>query len=164
MGQDAISIERIKTAHPKVRCELEKIYTEANNKLGRSRLRFAYVTRTFAEQTALFNKRPKVTNASAGQSFHNYGLAVDIVLLVDLDGNGTFESASWDTVKDWDKDGVADWNEVVQVFKKYGWEWGGDFRTFKDRPHFQKRFGHSWQSLKKLHDTKKVDREGFVLI
>lgn len=164
MGQDAISIERIKTAHPKLRNELAKIYTEANNRLGKSRLRFAYVIRTFAEQTKLFNQRPKVTNAKAGQSFHNYGLAVDIVLLIDKDGNGTFETASWDTKADWDKDLVSDWNEVVQVFKKYGWSWGGDFRSFKDLPHFEKTFGYSWQQLKALHDAKKVDKEGFVLI
>ena len=48
---DAISIERIKTAHPKLRDELQKIYEEANNKLGKARLRFAYVLRPFEEQT-----------------------------------------------------------------------------------------------------------------
>ena len=63
MGQDAISIERIKTAHPKLRDELQKIYKEANNKLAKARLRFAYVLRTFEEQTKLFNQRPRVTNA-----------------------------------------------------------------------------------------------------
>ena len=161
---DAISIERIKTAHPKLRAELSKIYIEANGKLANSRLRFAYVLRTFKEQTELFNKRPKVTNAKAGQSYHNYGLAVDIVLLYDSDGNGTYDKASWDVFKDWDKDGIADWQEVVKVFKKYGWEWGGEFKSFKDLPHFQKTFGKSWQQLKALHDAKKVDKQGFVII
>lgn len=161
---DTISIDRIKTAHPKLRNELTKIYIEANNKLAKSRLRFSYVLRTFKEQEVLFNKRPKVTNAKAGQSYHNYGLAVDIVLLLDKDNNGTFETASWDVFKDWDKDGVADWLEVVAVFEKYGWEWGGKFKSFKDMPHFQKTFGKSWQQLKALHDAKKIDCEGFVLI
>lgn len=160
---DVISIERIKTAHPKVRAELSKIYHEANNKLGKARLRFAYVLRTFAEQDRLFKQRPKVTNAKAGQSYHNYGLAVDIVLLRDVDGNGTFETASWDVIKDWDCDGMSDWIEVVKVFQKYGWEWGGNWR-FKDLPHFQKTFGYSWQKLKVLHDNKKVDKDGFVII
>ena len=82
MGQDAISIERIKTAHPKLREELAKIYDEANKSLAKARLRFACVLRTFDEQTKLFNQQPKVTNAKAGQSFHNYGLAVDIVCLL----------------------------------------------------------------------------------
>ena len=164
MGQDAISIERIKTAHPKLREELAKIYDEANKSLAKARLRFAYVLRTFDEQTKLFNQRPKVTNAKAGQSFHNYGLAVDIVLLIDKDKNGTFETASWDTKADWDADKIADWMEVVKVFKKYGWEWGGEFKSFKDLPHFQKTFGKTWKNLKALHDAKKTDKEGFVLL
>ena len=163
MGQDLISIERIKKAHPKIREELAKIYTEANNRLAKSRLRFAYVLRTFKEQDELFKKRPKVTNAKGGQSYHNYGLAVDIVLLYDSDGNGTFDSASWDVFKDWDKDGLRDWMEVVEVFKKYGWEWGGDWR-FKDMPHFQKTFGRSRSDLLRLHENKRVDKEGYVLI
>lgn len=164
MGQDAISIERIKTAHPKLREELAKIYDEANKSLAKARLRFACVLRTFDEQTKLFNQQPKVTNAKAGQSFHNYGLAVDIVLLIDKDNNGTFETASWDTKADWDADKIADWMEVVKVFKKYGWEWGGEFKSFKDLPHFQKTFGKTWQSLKALHDAKKIDKEGFVIL
>ena len=167
---DKISIERIAKAHPKIRTELLLIYNEANNRLAKSRLRFSHVLRTFKEQSDLFaigrttgKKGAIVTNAKAGQSFHNYGLAVDIVLLIDKDGDGRFESASWDVFKDWDKDGIADWKEVVHVFKKYGWTWGGDFR-FKDMPHFQKTFGKTWQELKKLHDSGKVDCDGFVQI
>ena len=167
---DKISVDRIKTAHPAVREELLKIYHEANNRLGKSRLRFAYVLRTFKEQDELFKigrttgkKGAIVTNAKGGQSIHNYGLAVDIVLLIDKDANGTFETASWDTITDFDCDGTSDWKEVVAVFQKYGWEWGGNWR-FKDLPHFQKTFGKTWQQLKRLHDLKKVDSEGFVLI
>lgn len=165
---DEISLQRITQAHPKLRTELLKIYEEANNELGKSRLRFAYVLRTFKEQTDLFAKGRTakggiVTNAKAGQSFHNYGLAVDIVMLIDKDGNGTFETASWDTIADLDKDNLSDWLEVVNVFKKYGWEWGGDWR-FKDLPHFQKTFGYSWQKLLELHKAGKVDKQGYVLI
>jgi peptidoglycan LD-endopeptidase CwlK len=161
---DKISIERIKTAHPKLREDLEKIYHEANNRLGKSRLRFAYVFRSFEEQTKLFRSGKNVTKADAGQSYHNYGLAVDIVLLLDKNGDGIFETASWDTKADWDKDNIADWVEVVKVFEKYGWEWGGSWKSFKDLPHFQKTFGYKWQQLKVLHAAKKVDSEGYVLI
>ena len=79
---DKLTIERIKTMHPTLRTKLLKDYTDANNLLGKGvRLRFSYTLRTFAEQDALFLKRPKVKNAKGGQSYHNYGLAFDIVML-----------------------------------------------------------------------------------
>lgn len=165
---DQISLDRIEKAHPRLIEELRKIYIEANNKLGKGvRLRFTHVLRTFEEQNALYaqgrtKKGKVVTNAKGGQSFHNYGLAVDICILVDTDKNGTFETASFDPLKDWDGDRIADWQEVVAVFKKYGWEWGGDWR-FKDLPHFQKTFGKTWQQLKVLHDQKRVDCNGYVI-
>ena len=166
---DLQTIEKIKKeAHPKLREELQKIYEEANNKLGKSRLRFSMILRTFKEQDDIYaqgrTKKGKiVTYSKAGQSYHNYGLAVDIVLLYDSDGNGTFDSASWDVFKDWDKDGLRDWMEVVEVFKKYGWEWGGDWR-FKDLTHFQKTFGQHWSELLKRKKAGKVDKDGFVII
>ena len=161
---DSPTIERISRLHPSIRNEVSKIINECDKALtGRAKVRITQGLRTFEEQQKLYNQRPKVTNAKAGQSYHNYGLAVDIVLLYDSDGNGTFDSASWDVFKDWDKDGLRDWMEVVEVFKKYGWEWGGDWR-FKDMPHFQKTFGRSWSDLLRLHENKRVDKEGYVLI
>lgn len=151
---DSITIERINKAHPKIREMLLKQYTEANNLLGKgSRLRFAYVHRTPEEQNALFNKRPKVTNAKAWQSIHNYGLAFDIVLLYDNDLNGSFEEASWSLIKDYDKDSKADWMEVTNYFKSKGWTWGGDWKKFKDAPHFEMTFGYTWQQLKVIVES-----------
>ena len=162
---DTLTIERISKLHPSVRNEVSKIINECDKALtGRAKVRITQGLRTFEEQQKLYNQRPKVTNAKAGQSFHNYGLAVDIVLLIDKDGDGKFETASWDTKTDWDADKIADWMEVVQVFKKYGWKWGGEFKSFKDLPHFEKTFGKTWQNLKALHDAKKVDKEGFVIL
>lgn len=152
---DQITIERIGQAHPKVRAMLLQQYKEANNLLGKGvRLRFAYVYRSPELQHKLFTQRPKVTNADAWQSIHNYGLAFDIVLLYDNDGNGTFEEASWSMIKDFDKDSKADWMEVANYFKSKGWEWGGDWKSFKDAPHFQMDFGFDWKVLKQ-----RVDRE-----
>lgn len=146
---DLITIERIKQAHPKVREMLLQQYKEANNLLGKGvRLRFAYVYRSNELQDKLYNQKPKVTNAKGGQSIHNYGLAFDIVLLYDNDGNGTFEEASWSMIKDFDKDTISDWMEVTNYFKSKGWEWGGDWKKFKDNPHFQMDFGYTWKNLK----------------
>ena len=130
--------------------------------------RFAYTLRTCAEQDGLYAQgRSKpgsiVTNAKGGQSYHNYGLAIDIVLLVDKDKNGSFETASWDLKTDFDGDGKSDWMEVVSIFKRYGYEWGGDWK-FVDAPHFQKTLGRSIHELQALHTTDKVDKNGFVLI
>jgi len=160
---DKITLDRINLFHPKFRDELRQQYIEANNLLGKgARLRFAYVYRTNAEQDALFNKRPKVTNAKGGQSIHNYGLAFDIVMLYDNDGNGTFEEASYSMVKDFDKDSKADWMEVTNYFKSKGWEHGGSWKNFKDEPHFQMKkpdgTSYKWQELKS-----KIDNNEFIL-
>lgn len=162
---DAITLERIKQAHPRIREALLTQYKEANNLLGANvRLRFAYVYRSPEEQHKLFTQRPKVTNADSWQSIHNYGLAFDIVLLVDKDNNGTFETASWDTVKDFDKDRQADWMEIVNYFKSKGWKWGGDWKKFPDAPHFQYDFGFDWKTLKARIDKKTIitDENGIV--
>jgi peptidoglycan L-alanyl-D-glutamate endopeptidase CwlK len=166
---DKVTLDRIELLHPKLREEVRGIYKEICESLkGRAICRFAYTLRTFAEQDALFAQgRTKpgkvVTNARGGQSYHNYGLAVDIVLLVDRDKNGTFEAASWETNVDFDGDGKADWREVVDIFKRHGWAWGGEWR-FKDDPHFEKTFGYSVAQLRKLHADKKVDKNGYPLI
>jgi len=138
---DKITIERIKQAHPKVREQLLEQYKGCNNQLPANvRLRFAYVYRTPEEQHKLFLQRPQVTKADSWQSIHNYGLAFDIVLLYDKNGDGSFETASWEQNKYW--------MQVVKYFVGKGWEWGGSWKTFKDAPHFQMTFGNSWQSLK----------------
>jgi peptidoglycan L-alanyl-D-glutamate endopeptidase CwlK len=46
----------------------------------------------------------------------------------------------------------------------YGWEWGGDWKSFKDFPHFQKTFGYTTPQLRKLYTDKKVDKNSYVLI
>lgn len=141
---DKITLERAKEISPELYDELMKIISESNLALtGRAILRLSYVFRSFTEQAFIYAQgrtRPGkiVTNAKAGQSMHNFRFAVDIVLLKDTDGNGTFETASWETNVDFDGDGIADWMEVVAIFKKYGWTWGGDFKSIVDKPHFEK--------------------------
>lgn len=162
MKQDSKTLERIELLHPSVRNEAKEIYAEICERLnGKVLCRFVFTLRTFAEQDTLYaqgrtTKGAKVTNAKGGQSWHNYGLAIDIVLLQDKDGNDTHETASWDNKIDFDGDGVADWLEVVYVFKLYGWEWGGDWRSFRDTPHFQKTFGLTIAEAKTRFETKQL--------
>lgn len=163
---DQLTLKRIETAHPLLRDELKCIYTDIVKAITSpyALFRFSHVLRTFKEQDDLYaigRTKPgrKVTNAKGGDSYHNYGLAVDIVELLDKDKNGTFEAASWDVNFDADFDGKADWIEVVEIFKRYGWEWGGNWR-FADKPHFQKTFGYSISDLKKISK----DKDGYPVI
>lgn len=150
MKQDAITLKRIELLHPNLRNEVKTMYEEICEALtGRAVCRFSHTLRTDKEQDELYAQgrtKPgkKVTNAKGGQSYHNYGLAFDIVLIIDG------KEASWDTLKDFDGDKVADWHEVVKIAKKYGWAWGGDFVSFKDAPHFEKTFGKKTSELKAL--------------
>nr|WP_232231454.1 M15 family metallopeptidase [Paenibacillus sp. HW567] len=117
--------------------------------------------RTIAEQDELYAQgRTKpgaiVTNAKGGYSYHNYGLAIDFALLLP-DGS----SVSWDMKRDGDKDQIADWLEVVQQAKLLGFEWGGDWTSFKDYPHFQMSFG---LSLAGLRSGAKPSEEAYKLV
>lgn len=87
--------------------------------------------------------KPVVTNAKPGQSYHNFGLAIDFFLVSD-DGR----KAIW-TVD-------SRWQRVAAIGKKLGFEWGGDWRTFKDYPHLQMTGGLTYTQLqagKKPHLT-----------
>ena len=165
---DKVTLDRIQLLHPKVRDEVKNIYlNEIVPALsGKAICRFAYTLRTFAEQDALYaqgrtklydangRKLGVVTKAKGGQSIHNFGLALDIVLLKDTNGDGTFDSASWEDTIDFDKDGRADWMEIVSILKRNGWIWGGDWKSFKDKPHFEKTFGHTWRTLLPKHQSR----------
>ena len=167
--KDKVTLDRINLLHPRLRDEVIKMYDEIVAALtGSAICRFAYTLRTFAEQDGLYAQGrtkagAKVTNAKGGQSYHNYGLAIDIVLLVDKDKNGTYETASWDIKTDFDGDGKADWMEIVAIFKRYGFEAGIDWK-FVDAPHFQKSFGYSIKQLQDLFHSNKVDKNNYVLI
>lgn len=141
------SQSRLKGLHPVVETAtvalIERCYARGVNIVITQGLR------TIAEQNGLFaqgrtqaelNKaglshikaqpdKPKVTNARGGTSYHNYGVAIDFALLLN-DGR----VVSWDTKLDVDKDGIADWMEVVDEANKLGFEWGGDWTSFKDLP------------------------------
>lgn len=149
MTVDGLTILRIDDMHPYLRKEVLQLYMEANNKLlGRGvRLRFSQTLRTMDAQQKLYEQGRTtpgmiVTNAEAGESYHNYGLAFDIVLLYD-DGSSRFSEASWDIARG------GNWKRLAEFFKAHGWEWGGDWRR-PDYPHFQKSFGYTWQDLQKL--------------
>ena len=157
----------INSLHPLIREDASAIFNECNQALtGRAKMQFNFGLRTEKQQNDLYalgrtvvnptGKSPSkpmgniVTNAKAWQSIHNFGLALDMVLFVD---NKTYK---WDTLVDYDGDGVADWMECVKIFKAHDWEWGGDWAKFKDEPHFQHTFGYTWQTLKSMREAGKI--------
>jgi peptidoglycan L-alanyl-D-glutamate endopeptidase CwlK len=156
---DQITIKRIQAIHPKLRGELAQIYTEISQVLtGNLGCRFVQVFRTFPEQHALYlqgrgKPGPKVTDADAGRSYHNYGLAIDFCLIEDKNNDGVVQTNEiiWDRTTDIDKDKLVDWMEVVKIFLKYGWHWGA---SFKDYPHFEKSFGYPVKKLLEKYNKK----------
>ena len=79
-------------------------------------------TRTYAEQTALYKQRPRVTKAAAGQSMHNFGIAWDI---------GIFQGKSYHG----DHKMYRTLGQLAVDIP--GIEWGGAWKSFVDEPHFQ---------------------------
>ncbi len=149
-------MSKIDTLHPLIREEVRTLVEKINREILTSNVKMIVTCglRTFEEQFKLYAQRPKVTNAKAGQSIHNYGLAFDFCL---VDGGKTI----WDTAKDFDGDKHPDWMEVVKVFKDAGYTWGGDFRSIYDAPHFEKTFGHTWQQLLEIKKAGKTTN-GYV--
>lgn len=104
--------------------------------------------RSIEEQDALYEQGRSasgqiVTNAQGGDSYHNYGLAVDFALI-----NSKGE-VIWDMEYDGNGNGIADWLEVVELAKQLGFSWGGDWTSFPDYPHLQMDFGYTIRDLKR---------------
>ncbi|KIL49152.1 hypothetical protein KR50_11870 [Jeotgalibacillus campisalis] len=84
-----------------------------------------------------------VTNARGGESYHNFGLAIDFAIRTNED------TVVWDMEYDGNNNERSDWMEVVEIAKELGFSWGGDWHGFKDYPHFEMRFGLSIRELQR---------------
>jgi hypothetical protein len=78
--------------------------------------------RTHAKQNEYKVMGKKYTNSGAGKSKHQYGLAVDVVPVID-------SAAVWDNTSLWKKIGVTG--------EKLGLRWGGRWRKPYDPGHFE---------------------------
>ena len=147
---DRVTAERIGKLHPAIRqaainfiCRLQTLYPG---------IRIAQGLRTFAEQDALYsqgrngNSGKIVTNAKGGQSYHNYGVAFDIVNIVGNEVNYDF-----------------DWQQVSDIGKECGFEWGGDWVSIPDKPHFQITYGYTTDELLEKYNKGEVE-DGFVIL
>lgn len=123
---DARSERVIATLRPEVR----PIARALVQKAAASGIRIKIISglRSYAEQDVLHAQGrttpgPIVTNARGGHSNHNFGIAFDV---------GVFEGGRY----------LADspkYKAVGVLGEDLGLEWGGNWRTLVDQPHFQLR-------------------------
>ena len=110
--------------------------------------------RTVAEQDALYAKGRTaggsiVTNCkgSTYSSMHQWGVAFDFYLIMDVDGDGKTSDDSFNnSTKLFDK--------VGKLGKSIGLEWGGSWKSIVDKPHFQlPDWGSTAKKLKEKYGT-----------
>jgi hypothetical protein len=105
--------------------------------------------RTWEQQDELYakgrttpplGKQHIVTYAKGGQSYHNFGLALDVVV---LDAHG---KANWDREH-------PSWKRIGDIGKSVGLAWGGDWKTLKDLPHFEYTCDLSLKACRDLYPS-----------
>ena len=152
--RDSISEKIIEGLHPKAR-PLVKAFIEECEDAFNITLRIVQGFRTFSEQDHLYAQGRTapgniVTHAKGGQSYHCFGLAIDIVPIHDEVVNGK-----------------ADWNwnfsKFAPIAKKYGFTWG---HAWNDNDHFELDFGHGpsgWKYFLSLYNEHELDAQEFVI-
>jgi peptidoglycan L-alanyl-D-glutamate endopeptidase CwlK len=154
--------------HPKVKEQALELQKRARDVHGLSVI-FTQTVRTEAEQSALYaqGRQPLaavnalrkvaalgpiskqentkiVTKAkTAKDSMHYYGLAFDIAIT-----SPSGKDIIWNSKSDWNSDGANDWSQVGKLADDIGLEWGGNWSSMPDPPHFQNRFGLTLAELK----------------
>lgn len=139
-GEKVINSRKVEDLHPIVRAKAIQLEKRVEAELGIDLV----ITSTYRDdesQNALYAigrtvkgsgvtaKKPmgnKVTNAKAGQSYHNYRVAFDVVPV-------RHGKPVWGTNGE---DGKL-WQRIGAIGKEIGLEWAGDWKTFKEFPHFQ---------------------------
>ncbi len=123
---DPRSEKNIATLHPKVQSMAKMLIEKAQN--AGIQIKVISGTRTYDEQNDLYAQgRSKpgsvVTNARGGYSNHNFGIAFDI---------GVFEGSKYIPES-------SKYKAVGALGTQIGLEWGGNWKSIKDEPHFQLR-------------------------
>lgn len=121
--KDKISVERCSLLHPKLQQRARKFF-ELMEERGLYP-RMSQGLRTIEEQNALYaigrtRAGQIVTNSKGGQSWHNYACAFDLVFIL------TGGSVDFVVSK-----------EIGDLGASCGLEWGGNWASFSDKPHFQ---------------------------
>ena len=142
----------IKALHP----DLQKKYAQLIKLCSKKGITIgvAECLRTKAEQDALYAKGRTapgkiVTNAKGSNysSMHQWGVAFDFYLKMDIDGDGQISDDAYNNAK-------KTFNQVGALAKSIGLERGGDWKSIKDLPHIQlKNWGSTTSKLKAEYGT-----------
>lgn len=173
----------LKTLHPKLQEKAKQLQKKCK-KQGIS-IAFSECLRTKEEQDALYAQGRTtpgniVTNAkgSTYSSQHQWGIAIDFYLDMDIDGDGSKKDDAFNN-----STGLFD--RVGQIAKSIGLGWGGDWISIKDRPHLYlpdwgsttaklksefktpEKFIKSWKNsdtaLQKINETTGYTRTQFIM-
>lgn len=145
-------MRNVSQLHPTLQKKVVKLQQEC--KRQGIKIKIGECFRTAAEQNALYAKGRTapgsiVTNAKGNSysSMHQWGVAFDFFLDMDVDKDGkTSDDAFNNTTKLF--------NKVGAIGKKLGLEWGGDWKSIKDLPHFQlPDWGSTTSQLKAKYGT-----------
>jgi hypothetical protein len=113
-------IADLKALHPYFRDKINQLINNCRAKGIELAVVESY--RTHAKQSEYFGMGRKYTRSAGGKSKHQYGLAVDVVPVID-------SVAIWDDAALWRKIGVEG--------EKIGLRWGGRWRSPYDPAHFE---------------------------
>lgn len=146
MGRD------ISKLHPTLQMKLAQL-KEVCEKKG-IKILFGECLRTKAEQDALYaqgrTKSGKIITNAKGSSYssqHQWGIAADFYLDMDVDGDGKKADDAFNN-------STRLFNEVGAVAKSIGLGWGGTWKSFKDLPHlYLKDWGDTASKLKSIYGT-----------
>ena len=143
---DPRSEKNIQTLLPEMQKQARMIYNVGKKLQATTGLTCVILsgTRTYAEQNVLVKIRPKVTNAGPGQSWHNFGMAIDIGLFKGpkyLTGANAAENKAY---RDF---AFAVKRDVHDI------EAGIDWASFPDAPHYQYATGKTLSQVRKLFEA-----------
>ena len=130
---------------PHVRAMAEQLLADATE--AGIPLAVTCTRRSAAEQTARYDQGrvtpgPIVTRAPAGYSYHEFGLALDVV------PTELLSLKNWGDTPEHRVRANELWARVGAIGKALGFRWGGDFPTLVDRPHFEWSGGLSLAQLR----------------
>ena len=142
----------VKQLHPELQkkvAQLQELCAQNGITIGISEC-----LRTKAEQDALYAKGRTtggsiVTSCkgSTYSSMHQWGVAFDFYLKVDVDGDGKVSDDAFN-------DATGLFEKVGKLGQSIGLEWGGSWKSFKDKPHFQlPEWGSTASKLKAQYGT-----------